>query len=159
MALPVVVLLDAAVWAAWSAVVGYAAHRVPVVRLDRDGPLTRLRPWEREGRTYERVVIRRWKDRLPDAGTAFRGGTSKRVLPGRDAASLRRFAAETRRAELVHWGIPAITPAFALWNPPALLGAMVGYAVLANGPCVVIQRYNRGRILRILRRQAPVAPA
>lgn len=157
--LRLVVAADACVWAGWSAVVGYRAHRLPTDRLAHDTVLTRLRPWERRGRTYERLGIRRWKDRLPDAGAVFRGGASKRALPGRSSADLLRFAAETRRAELVHWQIPLVTPLFALWNPPALFAAMAGYAVVANAPCLVIQRYNRGRILRILERRLAVAPA
>ena len=149
-----IVAVDAAVWAAWSVVVGYTAHRLPRSRLDHDGRLTRLRAWERGGRAYERLGIRRWKDRLPELGGAFRGGVSKRALASRDPAALEGFAAETRRAELVHWGIPVVTPLFALWNPPWLLAAMVAYAVIANLPCLVVQRYNRGRLLRLAARRA-----
>ena len=149
-----VVLADAATWAAWSAVVGYAAHRLRASWLDHDGALTRLRPWERGGRLYERAGIRRWKDRLPEAGATFRGGRSKRALPGRSDDELRAFAAETRRAELVHWVIPSITPVFVLWNPPALVGAMAVYAVVANLPCLFVQRYNRARVARVLDRRA-----
>ena len=149
-----IVAVDAAVWAGWSAVVGYSAHRLPRARLAHDATLTRLRPWERQGRIYERFGIRRWKDRVPELGAAFRGGVSKRALGGRGTATLAEFAAETRRAELVHWAIPLVTPVFALWNPPWLLGAMVAYAVVANLPCLVIQRYNRGRALRMVDRRA-----
>lgn len=74
----------------------------------------------------------------------------KRSLPRRDREGLTRFAAETRRAELVHWAIPAALPIFALWNPAALLAAMAAYALVANAPCVIVQRYNRGRIERVL---------
>jgi glycosyl-4,4'-diaponeurosporenoate acyltransferase len=151
------VALNAGTWAAWSAVVGYGAHRLPAARLDADGFLTRPRRWERGGRVYEHLAIRRWKDLLPEAGTVFRGGTSKRALPGRTSEDLRRFAAETRRAELVHWTIPLITPVFAIWSPPALLAAMVAYAVVANLPCLIVQRYNRARIGRVLERRAPAA--
>ncbi len=148
-----IVLLDALVWAAWSAAVGYAAHRLPLRRLDHDAPVTRLRTWERGGRVYERLGIRRWKDRLPEFGAVFRGGASKRSLPSRDTPHLTRFAAETRRAEIVHWAIPLVTPLFALWNPARLVGAMAAYAVVANAPCLIVQRYNRGRLLRVLTRR------
>jgi glycosyl-4,4'-diaponeurosporenoate acyltransferase len=147
-----VVALDAATWAGWSAVVGYACHRMPARALDHDTALTRLRRWERGGRAYERVGIRRWKDALPEAGAIF-GGRSKQHLVGRDDDALRGYAGETRRAELVHWGIPAITPVFALWNPAPLLAAMVVYAVAANVPFLAIQRYNRARIERVLERR------
>jgi glycosyl-4,4'-diaponeurosporenoate acyltransferase len=151
--LGLVVAADAVVWAGWSAVVGYAAHRLPVDRLAKDDPLTRLRAVERDGRIYERLRIRRWKDRLPELGDAFPGGVSKRALRSGANADLRRLVAETRRAELVHWAIPAIVPVFAVWNPAALMVAMVAYAVVANLPCLVVQRYNRGRLLRVLARR------
>lgn len=149
-----VVALDATVWAAWSTVVGYGAHRLPLRVLDHDTALTRLRRWERGGRAYERLHIRRWKDRLPELGAVFRGGVSKRALPSSGPADLRRFAAETRRAELVHWAIPLVTPVFLVWNPAGLFVAMVLYAVVANVPCLVVQRYNRGRLLRLIERGA-----
>lgn len=154
MNLGLVVGLDAAVWAGWSAVVGYTAHRLPRARLDHDNPFTRLRGWERGGRVYERVRIRRWKDVVPELGGAFRGGVSKRSLAARRTGALADFAVETRRAEMVHWAIPLVTPVFVLWNPPWLFAAMVGYAVVANLPCLVIQRYNRGRVLRVADRRA-----
>ena len=127
-----VVLADSAVWAGWSFVVGYSAHRLPLRTVERERWLTRIRPWERDGRTWERIGIRRWKDRLPDAGDLFGGGVSKRALPGRHPDELARFAAETRRAELVHWTIPLVLPVFVLWNPPVLLAAMAAYAVVGQ---------------------------
>lgn len=159
--LGLVVAADAGVWAGWSAVVGYTAHRLPAERLAHDGRLTRLRAVERGGRVYERLRIRRWKDRLPELGEAFRGGVSKRALRSGTSADLRSLAAETRRAELVHWGIPAVVPVFALWNPAPLMAAMVAYAVVANVPCLLVQRYNRGRLLRVIarRERPPTRPA
>lgn len=148
-----IILVDCVVWAVWGTAVGYAGHRRPLERLDHDSWLTRIRGWEREGRTWERLGIRRWKDRLPEAGSFFGGGMSKRALPGRDPDDLARFAAETRRAEWVHWVVMAIIPVFALWNPPVLLVAMALYGVVANVPCIVVQRFNRARIQRVLRRR------
>lgn len=147
------VVVDAVAWALISAVAGTIASRRPDASLTRDSGLTRLRAWERNGRVYERLGIRGWKDRMPEFG-AFGGGRSKRTLPGRDADALAQFAAETRRAEYVHWSIAAAAPVFVLWNPPALFAAMLAYAILANVPCIAIQRYNRARIERIAARRA-----
>ena len=145
-----IVLIDAGVWASWSALSGYYAHRLSAARLSRDNWLFRLRGFESGGRVYERWLgIKRWKDRLPDAGDLFQGGVSKkRLLAVHDREHLERFAAETRRAELTHWLILAASPWFFLWNPWWLGLAMVGYGVIANLPCVAIQRYNRARIFR-----------
>jgi glycosyl-4,4'-diaponeurosporenoate acyltransferase len=153
-------LIDAGVWATWSALSGYAAHRLSAARLARDNRLFRIRPIERDGRFYERWFrIKRWKDRLPDAGDLFAGRVSKRKLIAYDPEHLERFAAETRRAELAHWLILAAAPWFFLWNPWWLGLAMVGYGVVANVPCIAIQRYNRARLLRMIRRPSAARTA
>jgi glycosyl-4,4'-diaponeurosporenoate acyltransferase len=144
------VLVDAAAWAGWSAICGYAAHRLSDERLARSGPL-RLRAFERDGRVYERVLhIKAWKDLLPEAGSLFRGGFSKRRILRHDRAYLERFARETRRAERTHWAILALGPVFYAWNPWWLATAMLAFGVLANVPCLLVQRYNRARLERVL---------
>ena len=142
------VLANAAAWALIHAATGYAVHRLPVARLRRDGPVLRLRPWEQGGRVYERVRIKRWKDRVPEAGALFAGGISKRTIGG----DLPRFVVETRRAERAHWLALACGPIAFVWNPPVPGLLMLGYGVAANAPCIAIQRYNRARAVRALAR-------
>lgn len=149
------VIVDSAAWASLSLVVGYGAHRLPDRWLQRDTALTRLRAFERDGALWEtRTHIRKWKGRLPEAG-AFFGGPSKRHLNG----DLRRMVIETRRAELVHWALIAGGPIFSLWNPPPMALIMMAFAIVANGPCLVVQRFNRARCLRVLGRRAEVSYA
>jgi glycosyl-4,4'-diaponeurosporenoate acyltransferase len=151
------IVVDVAAWAVIGVSVGYALHRTPRRRLDHDTWLTRPRRWERGGRAYERLGIRRWKDAVPELGALFAGGVSKRSTGG--LAGLPQFAAETRRAEYTHWLVMAAGPLFVLWNPWYLAVVMVVYAVVANLPCLVIQRYNRARITRIANRaRAPRPP-
>jgi glycosyl-4,4'-diaponeurosporenoate acyltransferase len=147
------VVLDTAAWAVVGVAVGYGMHRVPAARLAHDGPLTRLRPFEADGRWYERRLhIKTWKARLPEAGALFEGGFSKRALDDSSLDHLERFVVETRRAELTHWLVLAAGVPFVLWNPPGLLAVMWLYAVVANVPCLLIQRYNRARLTRVLDR-------
>ncbi len=143
--------LNIAAWAAIHAGTGYAVHRLPVHRLQHDGPVLRPRVWEDVGRAYERALrVGRWKDRLPEAGALFRRGLSKRTVA---RADLERFVAETRRAERGHWLALCGGPLFALWNPPSGLFLMTAYGVVANGPFIVVQRYNRQRAQRVLARR------
>lgn len=146
------VIIDAGIWIVWSTLVGYVAHRLPVDRLDRDRWLLRLRSTpDRVARRYAHSLrIKQWKPRLPEAGDLFEGGFNKRHLVHRDRPYLQRFVIETRRAELTHWVIMAIAPLFFLWNPFWVAVAMVGYGVVANLPCLLVQRYNRARLLRTL---------
>lgn len=140
-------------WGAIHAGTGYAVHRLPVARLDRDGRLWRARSIEGGGHAYERWLrIRRWKDRVPEAGALFAGGVSKRRLPPLTAGGLTRFVVETRRAELGHWLALALGPLAVVWNPPMGAVLMVTYGVVVNLPFIAIQRYNRLRAQRLLDR-------
>lgn len=141
-------------WALIHAGSGYVVHRLPLDRLQDDGWLLRPRRVEAGGRLYTKVLrIQRWKDHLPEAGALFSGGLSKRHLavgrPGLD-----RFVCETRRAERGHWLALCGGPLFALWNPLSGLVLMVGYGVVVNVPFIAVQRHNRLRAQRVLRRRA-----
>jgi len=145
------VAVDVVAWACIHAGTGYLVHRLPARLFERDTFLTRTRRIEGDGALYVRFLrIKRWKRWLPEAGNLFAGGFDKRHLTGRDAASLATYARETRRAELGHVLAMLPAPLFFLWNPWYVGVAMLVYAVVANGPCIASQRYNRLRLLRIL---------
>lgn len=104
---------------------------------------------------YQRHLrIGNWKDRLPEAGNFFPDGFSKRHLTSRSEQHLNRFAAETRRAELVHWTNLCAGPAFLLWCRPMVGGLMVVFGVVTHLPFIAIQRFNRQRLQRVLARSA-----
>jgi glycosyl-4,4'-diaponeurosporenoate acyltransferase len=136
-------------WFGWSVVCGYVAHRRPAAAFDPMRLPYRLMRWERDGRSYERIRIRRWKDRLPEAGEVFDGGFSKRHLASRDLEYLDRFAVETCRAEFAHWAMMALVPIWFVLFVPLVAILNVGYALGANLPCLLVQRFNRARLLRI----------
>ncbi|GAA1919527.1 hypothetical protein [Nocardioides hwasunensis] len=149
------VVVDVLAWGLFHAATGYAAHRLGDDRLRREGPVLRQKGFEDRGRWYRRrLLVHRWKDRLPEAGATFEGGISKRQLPGGDVEGLETFVRETRRAELAHWWAMACSPLFLLWNPPLAAGLLVSYGVLVNLPFIVIQRYNRFRTQALLARLA-----
>jgi glycosyl-4,4'-diaponeurosporenoate acyltransferase len=152
---PALGALDALAWLAVHLAAGYAVHRIPAERLRRDTWWSRPRGFERDGAFYEILAPRRWKARLPEAGAAFPGGFDKSRLRSRARPYLERYAAETRRAELGHWLALGAAPFFFLWNPAWLGGCMVVYALAANLPCIVSQRFNRLRLGRLLREPGP----
>lgn len=140
------VIVDSIIWALWSLLIGFSAHKLPDTFFNKhlfpvsQHTITRL----------ERCGIKKWKDRVPEAGAMFRGGTSKKYLVSLNQRGLEVLVRESRRAELVHYGIVLITPVFFLFNPPILIVAMVLYAAIANIPCIAIQRYNRARCMVIM---------
>jgi glycosyl-4,4'-diaponeurosporenoate acyltransferase len=147
---PLLVLVDVVAWGLIHTATGYLVHRMPAARFERDTWLTRPRAFERGGRLYvERFRIKRWKGWLPEAGDVFAGGFNKKRLTGFGPEYLATYARETRRAETGHWLAAAFVPIFFLWNPLPVGLAMVVYAIAANGPCILSQRYNRLRLARV----------
>lgn len=64
-------------------------------------------------------------------------------------AYLERFVRETCRGEAVHWVVFACALLFFLWNPWWIGLIMVAYAAAVNVPCIIAQRYNRIRLVRL----------
>jgi glycosyl-4,4'-diaponeurosporenoate acyltransferase len=148
-----VAAVDTLVWLAVHVAVGYGVHRLPERALDGERWWSRERTWEHGGALYGgRLGIRRWKAYLPEAGAVFPGGFDKARLRRRDQPYLRSYLRETRRAELGHWLALGAAPLFFIWNPAWLGWCMQAYALAANLPCILSQRYNRARLRRVLAR-------
>lgn len=150
----VAIVVSSLAWLGIGVATGWYFHRRSPASLAQDNWLTRPRGFEDGGRWYQRRLrIRSWKDRLPEKGDLFRGGFSKRHLVDRSTPNLERFVIETRRAEMVHWSNLAAGPLFLVWCRPLLGACMVAFGVLAHLPFILVQRYNRERLLAILARR------
>ena len=146
-----VIALNVAGWPVIQFSFAWLFTRMPVTWFNPGAGYT----WEQGGRFYERwFCIKRWKDRLPDAARWFSGGFAKGTLAGKQADYLHRFIRETWRGELCHWCAIACAPVFFLWNPLGADLVMVAFAVAANLPCILAQRYNRQRFQRLRARRA-----
>lgn len=108
--------------------------------------------WEKDGRVYERLGVKWRKSHAIDMSRFMKRSFPKQNTVTRDPARLRRLVQEMCNAELVHWVLALLSPVFALlidgWYGIAI---SVGYA-LFNLSDVMIQRYNRPRIMMILER-------
>lgn len=135
--------------------IGFVVLRLPSSLFARDTWITVQRAWERDGRFYsEWFAIRRWKRLLPDC-TPWLGGSAKTMGNSRDPFCFAQFVLETRRAEVAHWAMLCCVPVFFLWNPPWACGVMMAYALAANLPCILAQRYNRIAVSRAIRKRYP----
>lgn len=136
-------------WPIFQIAIGFIALRVPSHIFAHDTWLTAPRSWEQDGDVYrDWLAIRKWKYRLPDAAP-WLGGFAKKKLLSRDPACIAQFLSETRRAEIAHCFMLGCLPIFFIWNPPWARWVMALYALAANVPCILAQRYNRLVLNRI----------
>ncbi len=108
--------------------------------------------WEDGGKLYERLKIRRWKDKMPDKSRWGGHIYAKTIRGQNDPENVTRLLQETCVAELIHWLLLVISPAVLLFahGPMAVLvAALYG---LSNFPFIMIQRYNRPRLRALLKR-------
>jgi glycosyl-4,4'-diaponeurosporenoate acyltransferase len=144
-----IILANVCSWPLIQLSIAWGITRLSPSRFMSSGPIDRVT--RNEADFYRRYLhVRRWKTKLPD-GARWIGGTFPRKrLEGHDAVYLSRFVAETRRGELAHWIMMACCPIFFVWNPAWVWPVMVFYAIAANVPCIVVQRYNRAMACRLL---------
>ncbi len=124
---------------------------IPQRLLRPEGWWFRIRDWERDGDWYrDQLRIDRWKDKLPSLRTAAR--FSKKRLTEASRRYLNRFVIETCRAESNHLRAIASVMVMRLWTPVDLWMVCMLIAVVGNVPFIMIQRYNRPRLIRALER-------
>lgn len=109
--------------------------------------------WEKNGRIYAGLGIDKWKKLVPDMSRIF-PDMVKKELPAESGAvtgaQAERLVQETCRAEVVHGVSCLLGLAFLrLW--PGWGGGIVlaVWVLLANLPFILIQRYNRPRLVRL----------
>lgn len=107
--------------------------------------------WEEEGRIYEKIGIKKWKTRIPDMSKYIARTFSKQGNLMRDPEHLKLMVRETCSAEFVHWMLILISPVFPILMDQHGILSMVLY-IVGNLLFVIIQRYNRPRILKIIQR-------
>jgi len=119
-------LLNIGTWVLWFYIVGFFASKLKDSFLSKDYIFTNLHNFEKDASWFRRSI---------DLGTR---------------EQLELFIRETRRAELAHWVMTAgwlITIAF---NPLWAIVFNLIFAHIVNFPCLIIQRYNRARLIKVL---------
>lgn len=149
------IFINIFLWLAIHLSFAYIITILPQKLIDTKSFVFTQRNWESNGKLYENIFkVRTWKELLPDGAALFKKGFKKKRLASLDNQYIERFVIETCRGELVHWIVIFISPVFFIWNPLWAGLVMIIYALLANLPCIIAQRYNRIRFQRLLARKA-----
>lgn len=112
--------------------------------------------FEQGGKFYEKhFKISLWKDKVPQFSEIVHKGFSKDHLTGVSKKYLGRFYLETIRAEFCHRVLILIAPVFYHLNTNHTWGIVSTILfALGNLPFIMIQRYNRPRIKKIMSSKA-----
>jgi len=136
-------------WPLMQVSIAMLGNRISDRRFSPNSFWLKTRKWEDNGRFYKRVLkVDRWKHLIPDGANTHKTGFRKKQLSSYDLQYIQAFIAETGRAEIFHW--LQIVPfwVFGLWSPPFVIWIMLGYALAVNLPCIILQRYNRPRLVQ-----------
>jgi glycosyl-4,4'-diaponeurosporenoate acyltransferase len=110
--------------------------------------------FEKEGKFYERVFrIKSWKKYLPDGASVWKNGFTKRHLMSTEPEYMEKFIRETCKGETIHFIQIVFFWVVGFWTPMYMVFVMLFFALLTNIPCIIAQRYNRPRLLKVYRRQ------
>lgn len=147
------IILSGILWFIFQASISLICLKIDDKYLFYTSFIFRTRPWEKNGEIYNKIFkIRKWKNLLPDGGAIMKNGFRKKHLSNTSADNLEKFVIESCRAELAH--LLSILPfwIFGLFAPARIIIYMLIYAILVNFPCIIAQRYNRPRVVRLLER-------
>lgn len=151
--LPVVwiVILDFVAWFFFHMVISLLCMKIPDSWYACTQRGFESQKWEKNGALWQNLFgIRNWKKFLPDGSAIVKDAYNKTHLHSINPDSLKKFILETKRAELTHWGLILPSFLFFIWNPPWAGFLMIIYALIANIPFILTQRYNRPRLERLL---------
>jgi hypothetical protein len=113
--------------------------------------LYHCRKWEKGGEFYSKVLkVNIWKSHIPELSDFIKSVFPKKHIKVYNKEYLLLYLKESCKAELTHWGIILCSLLFILWNDFFGSVAMIALTSIINLPFIVIQRYNRPRIIHIL---------
>ncbi len=143
--------VDVVTWIIFHLSIGYLSTKIPFKWLNPDLRFFNSYDWEKDGGIYDKIFhVRAWKDRIPDGSRMYRGTFSIKRLPTADISYLTRWLSESIRSEICHWAMIIPGGFFFLWNDLSAGRAMVIYAILNNIVPIIMQRYNRPRMRKLI---------
>jgi len=137
-------------WPMIQILIAMLGNRIDDKHFNPDNLWLKTRKWEENGLFYKRLLkVHKWKKYLPDGARTHKTGFRKKNLNNHDPEYLKAFISETGRAEIFHW--LQILPfwIFGLWGPFFVIWIMLAYALIVNMPCIIAQRYNRPRLMKV----------
>ena len=109
--------------------------------------------FEQDGRIYDKLHIRKWQNKVPSMSKILPFMMPAKNLSGDYKKRLPRMLQEPCVAELIHT-LNCFVGLYCLKLYPGVGGViiLILYITLFNLPFIIIQRYNRPRLMRLAKR-------
>ena len=131
-----------------SALITYLSNRLPESFYSVKGRLLRERPWENGGRIYQKLFkVKQWKKFLPELSDFVKSVFPKKEIKEFTKVYMKKYIFESCKSEMTHWGIIFSSLLFFFWCESGTAFLMITIAITLNLPYIIIQRYNRPRIM------------
>lgn len=105
--------------------------------------------WEKGGKIYKYMHIKKWKNRLPDMSRIMRDMLPKRVTYDATSENIGALIKETCVAECIHyWLCVFAVGIYLIWKDYVGIILSVLF-IVCNIPFIMIQRYNRPHLIRL----------
>lgn len=146
-----VLLANIIIFIFFSVAISYLSVKLPEHIYFYKRWIFRERKWEKAGALYERLFrVRSWKALLPEVSDFFNFSFPKKYFTQSNREYMSKYLMESCRSELTHWNIIFSSLLFILWCDPSTTLKIIIIAISLNLPYIIIQRYNRPRIIRLL---------
>lgn len=135
----------------------FAGRLIPKSWLNPDVFPYKLYAFEKNGRFYEQFNVRKWQSKVLDMSKLFPKIIPRKSVNDNLYTTLPVMIKETCVAELVHWLL--VVPGFyCLFLREGAGGIIIVILYeLGNIPYIIIQRYNRPRLISTLKRMEKTA--
>lgn len=131
----------------------FVGQALPRAHFDPQKFPYRSADWENGGKVYEKLGIKHWKDRLPDMSKIMPDMVRKKMSAVK-SQGMDVLIAETCVAECVHWVLMLLSLGiFFFWRGAWAVVFWLVYNLLGNLPFIIIQRYNRPRLVMLEQRR------
>ena len=110
--------------------------------------------WEENGSVYNNFNIRKWQNKVPDMSKLFPQLMQEKKISHNFREDLPLMIQETCIAEVIHAAL-CVASLYCLWLWPGFGGFCVAFLYsVCNLPFIMIQRYNRPRLVGLQARIA-----
>ena len=131
----------------------FVGQALPRAHFDPQKFPYRSADWENGGKVYEKLGIKHWKDFLPDMSRIMPDMVKKKMTAAKEQGT-DVLIAETCVAECVHWALMLLSLGiFFFWRGAWAVVFWLVYNLLGNLPFIIIQRYNRPRLVMLEQRR------